>query len=475
MNLLRESSLVAGRYKILEPFDSGQHLECHLATDTESGNVVRVYVFAPNEVPGEKSIVHLEGELAKRRKIDHPGVYRMLDYGRIDLEGGAQTVFYVSEHTEGADRLSDRIAGQPEKPLRFREVLSLVKSLAESLAAIHSQRLCSSSLDPKSIFVKGQEEIKLPAFMFVSSAQWLRDKSAVCRRSGTNYRYIAPEMICDSGAMVGDEKSDVYLLGVLAYELATGAVPFEGTTETMIQMHRSEPPPSLVKQSGLPDWYDQLVKSCLEKVAVYRPFIGAVIDEVSKHLAEDEGLDRVLEYPDRRMKNILFVEDNKLDQLFLSRLVSSERLPFSFHFAPSIERAGKLIKANRFSVIVTDYILPDGTALDLLSKCGEIPTVVVTGSRLEEVKAAVMAAGAYECIGKEPGQAHLGRIPGCIAKVLELKALRQELGALKTRVDGALGAVRDALASLTEPNSPLRDTLQRIEAVLLKEDEYIQL
>lgn len=475
MNLLSPSTVVGGRYKVLAPFDSGQLLECYLAVDTQTNKQVRIYIFAPSEVPGEKSMLHLEGELAKRKQLSHQGLLRILDIGRYELEGGTQTVYYISEHAEEIS-LSERISKLSSEPLKFGELISLVNSIAEALGALHAERLSASNLDPKSILVNENHQARLPAFMFISSAQWLRDKSAVCRRSGTNYRYIAPEMICDSGAMVGDEKSDIYLLGILAYELGIGTVPFEGTTETMSQMHRSEPVPDLVKQSGLPEWYDKLVKDCMEKVAVYRPFIGNVIGELSQRLSEleDEAREKVLEYPERNKLNILFVEDNKLDQLFISRLVRSERWPFRFHFAPSIERAGKLVKSTEFSVIVSDYILPDGTALDLLRKHRDIPTIVVTGSDLDEVRPSVISAGAYDCIGKEPGQRHLSKIPTTVAKVLELGQLRRELGVLKLRLESTLGAIREALSTPER----LVEALQKIEAELSserKEEEHVRL
>jgi len=86
--------------------------------------------------------------------------------------------------------------------------------------------------------------------------------------------------------------------------------------------------------------------------------------------------DKVME--DTRNK-ILLIEDNKIDQMVFERFVKDEKLPYDCTVAASVSQAQSISACEQFDVIVSDYSLGDGTALDILDLVKGVPIIVVTG------------------------------------------------------------------------------------------------
>ena len=439
-----------GRYEIVSVCDYSQPVEQAVARDRQTGELVMLNLFSKADIPGEKSLAHLEIELTKRLGVSHPNIVRLLRINRWSDELGNVTLYFVTEYFEG-ESLAKRIERLPKDPLSFAQVLKVLHQIASAVTALHKAELLATNLYPKTILFGPEDTVKLPAFAFVSSSQWLRDQSAVFRKTGANYRYVAPEMISQAGVMVGHHKSDVYLFGILAYELVTGVVPFDGVTETLIEMQRHEPVPSLQSETGIPEWYDALIRECMNKSPLQRPFIETI--EVLLEERREEDNQQLLAYPDRSYAHILFVEDNRLDQLFISRLIKEQQCPFTCLFASSVGRAKKMIAEHQFDLIVSDYVLPDGTALDLLKSGHSTPTIVVTGSDAYQVNEAVLKAGAYDCIFKEPAQRHLRGIPKLITRLIELIRLKQEVAEYREAVTKTLTALKDVAGGELSPGA----------------------
>lgn len=120
---------------------------------------------------------------------------------------------------------------------------------------------------------------------------------------------------------------------------------------------------------------------------------------------------------------ILLVEDNRLDQMAFARFVHTAGLPYEYTIAESVSQALKTLQSDRFDVIISDYSLGDGTALDILDAAKDIPVIVVTAADAQETAINAWKAGAYDYIAKGFGLDHLKSVPKTIENAVERKEM----------------------------------------------------
>ena len=77
---------------------------------------------------------------------------------------------------------------------------------------------------------------------------------------------------------------------------------------------------------------------------------------------------------------VLFIEDDKVDQIAFKRSVKEDDLPYDYTLAGSVSEAKKLLGSERFDIVITDYLLGDGTAFDVFDSIKDTPVVFVTGA-----------------------------------------------------------------------------------------------
>jgi diguanylate cyclase (GGDEF)-like protein/PAS domain S-box-containing protein len=112
------------------------------------------------------------------------------------------------------------------------------------------------------------------------------------------------------------------------------------------------------------------------------------------------------------------VEDDAVDQMAFRRLVRDERLPWEVEIAGSVAEAQRLLAETRYDVIVTDYALGDGTALDVFEAAGDTAGIIVTGATDQQLAVRGMKAGAFDYLVKDPEQNHLRILPRAIEDAL---------------------------------------------------------
>jgi serine/threonine-protein kinase len=156
-------------------------------------------------------------EVAIGQKLDHPAIPRTISF----MEG-PDSVFLVMEYIEGP---SLRTYISEKAPLPLNEGLSLADQLAEVIDYLHSHGVCHRDLKPENIIVGSDGRIHILDF----GSALLEGSRRVTWRWASNAfgtpDYMAPEQIQGKR---GDERTDVYALGMIVYEMLTGALPFEG-------------------------------------------------------------------------------------------------------------------------------------------------------------------------------------------------------------------------------------------------------
>lgn len=208
-------------------------------------------------------------------------VARPLDLGRFD--DGAP--YILMELVEGCT-LSARIA---EGPLAATSLVSIAFRLADTVALAHARGIIHRDLKPSNIMLVGTDQVKLLDFGVARAAGELKlaktRESAIVGTPG----YLSPEAAA-GGAV--DAKTDVFSLGIVIYQMATGKLPFPATLDpkSLAALLTDDPiPPSRQRPTGidpLPPMVDELVAAALSKEPGARPSMDAFRDRLGA-LLED--------------------------------------------------------------------------------------------------------------------------------------------------------------------------------------------
>ncbi|MBL9144834.1 MAG: protein kinase [Verrucomicrobiaceae bacterium] len=202
-------------WQVLEPLGAGgQGIVWH-AVRLEDDVQGAVKVFRPDRLGGDENVLRRDAEVNALRALDHPNIVRVLDAGQT-----TDGAFYViTEFVEGCDLQHLMQAGA----LGVERALSIMKQIAQALMHAHERGVVHRDLKPANVLVARGDVVKLADF---SLAQRRGSKALLSMtRAGTTFGtpyYLAPEVMRGQGATAA---SDLYALGVMLYELLTGAPP----------------------------------------------------------------------------------------------------------------------------------------------------------------------------------------------------------------------------------------------------------
>jgi DNA-binding NtrC family response regulator len=121
---------------------------------------------------------------------------------------------------------------------------------------------------------------------------------------------------------------------------------------------------------------------------------------------------------------ILFVEDNPADRRAFELFVRDEGQPYSVEYSGSVEDAKRALAAAEFDVIVSDFRLHDGTALDFFDRVRGVPIVVMTGAGDERIAVRALQAGAADYLIKDTENRHLQTLPVSIRNAISGRKTR---------------------------------------------------
>jgi two-component system cell cycle sensor histidine kinase/response regulator CckA len=132
---------------------------------------------------------------------------------------------------------------------------------------------------------------------------------------------------------------------------------------------------------------------------------------------------------------VLLVEDNKFDQKAFMRFVEKNKLPYNVEIASSITECKKILETNSFDIILQDFELNDGTALDVLRLDIDEPVVIITGAGDEETAVKSIKENAYDYIMKDAEGNYLKVIPSTVENVIKRKKTEVELELIRYSIN----------------------------------------
>jgi tetratricopeptide (TPR) repeat protein len=251
---LTTGSIFADRYKIVTELGRGGMGKVYRAIDQKIDEEIAIKLIKPEIAADKQTIERFGNELKMARKIAHRNVCKMYYLGE---EKGAH--FITMEYVPGEDLKSMiRMSGQ----LSSGMAIKVAKQVCDGLTEAHRLGVIHRDLKPNNIMIDKAGEARIMDF---GIARLLKAKGITGAgiMIGTP-EYMSPEQV--EGKEV-DQRSDIYSLGVILYEMVTGQVPFEGDTPFTIGMkHKGETPQDPKKWNAqIPDDLNALILKCLAK------------------------------------------------------------------------------------------------------------------------------------------------------------------------------------------------------------------
>ena len=249
-------------YQILAPLGSGGIGEVYRARDTRLGRTVAIKLLsdAVAAVPARREQFLREARAAMA--LSHPNIAALYEIGEHD--GRPYLVF---EYVPG-ETLKTMIGGSPLHP---RRVLELAIQLADALAAAHAEGIVHRDLKPDNIIVTPKGNAK---FLDVGLSTWTRggaerEAAATTIAEGASnppatVAYLSPEQALGEPV---DQRTDIFSLGIVLFEMLTGKLPFNGPTSTALalQIVQAPAPSPSTLNPGLPPELDAVLQKALAK------------------------------------------------------------------------------------------------------------------------------------------------------------------------------------------------------------------
>lgn len=271
-------------YRVVQRLGSGGMGVVYEAEDLRLHRRVALK-FLADDASADAALDRFRREAEAASALNHPHICTIFDIG--EHEGRP---YIVMEKLEG-QTLAAMIA---RHPLPIEHVLKIGSEVADALAAAHAAGIVHRDVKPANIFVTSRGDAKLLDFGLARLADVAAVDEKTARqltKPGTTMgtiSYMAPEQLSGDGV---DARSDVFSLGAVLYEMATGTPAFRGTTSAMIAdaiLHHAAPSPSAINPR-VPQELDRVICSALEKDRELRVQSAAELRAELRRLRRDSS------------------------------------------------------------------------------------------------------------------------------------------------------------------------------------------
>ena len=257
------AQLVANRYRIVRWLGGGGMGRVYEALDTELDERIALKVLRGGMA--DDVLERFRREVRLTRRIQHRNVARMFDIGEHDGDR-----FLTMELIEG-----DALTRELGRSMPWHRLQSLAVQICDGLAAAHRVGVVHRDLKPDNVIVERTTDRAVITDFGIARSIDDASVTQVGAVIGTP-RYMAPEQLAGRGV---DARADLFSLGVMLYELASGIRPWSGDSAIAIAVAQATQPARPLASSQVPAMFAELVMRCLERDPARRPATAAELSQ----------------------------------------------------------------------------------------------------------------------------------------------------------------------------------------------------
>lgn len=270
--------ILADKFRVEEFLHGDATSATYRATHLLMDKAVTVKILAPELAADENKIKQFAGEARAVSRLSHPNILAVNDYGQ-DKNGA---IYIISEGFSG--ETLDKTLTREEK-LPAETAVSIARQIASALAAAHTAGITHRNLNPETIVFDPVTE-KVKVLNFAALAQKESDGKFSLRQTA----YLAPEQY--SNPQGADERSDIYSLGVIFYEMLAGVVPFFADTPDELIHKKNEDLPaplSAYREDFSPEIEPVILHSLAKNLAMRQQDAREFIDELERAVPSSDA------------------------------------------------------------------------------------------------------------------------------------------------------------------------------------------
>ncbi len=277
--MIEKGTIIADRYEVIGPVGSGGMSDVYKAKDSKLGRNVAIKVLKKEFSEDGTFVTKFRTEAQAAAALEHPNIVNIYDVG---CENG--DYYIVMEYVEG---ITLKTYIEKKGKLSFKETLSIAIQVARGIQAAHAKGIIHRDIKPQNIIISTEGKVKVTDFGIARAAS--TNTNTIHSDVMGSVHYISPEQARNGYV---SERSDIYSLGIVMYEMVTGRVPFDGdsTVAVAIQHLQDEMVAPSAYAEDLPISLEKIILKCTQKSPDrrYQSMDDLLIDLRKSLLSPDE-------------------------------------------------------------------------------------------------------------------------------------------------------------------------------------------
>ena len=287
--MLKNGTYIADRYEVVGQIGTGGMSDVYKAKDHTLGRYVAIKVLKEEFSEDTNFVTKFRSEAQAAAGLEHPNIVNIYDVGS---ENGIH--YIVMEYVEG---ITLKTYIEKKGQLNYKETLSIAIQVSRGIQAAHAKHIIHRDIKPQNIIISTDGKVKVTDFGIARAVSEHTIHSDVMG----SVHYASPEQARNGYV---SNRSDIYSLGIVMYEMVTGRVPFDGdsTVAVAIQHLQDEMVPPSTYAPNLPISLEKIIQKCTQKSPDRRYHsMAALIADLKKALMSPDEDFVQIENPDEAM------------------------------------------------------------------------------------------------------------------------------------------------------------------------------